>query len=303
MRTFYNLPLFYLLNLWTYLLQCLNWKCLHRLILGGGAGGPVPYRVCIDGGLVFLCVISLTPLSPLLAPAAATYFLFCAPILRRNCIYIYRPIYDSGGIRWPFLANVFLSAICLAQFLLACTMLSKRAWAPGILALLALLPVGFHYSLVNDRYLTSYLDAALLQTSQLDGWDNSLSTSKEEREEFRRFLVDTHKAAYVPICLAGQQASGLTFEPAVVVPHPNDILEPVPLNQLNGNRPNDILEPVPLYSEINPLSQNDTPPQPDASSFPTYPVMPHRGMQRGASWTRVYGNQNSFRRRKSIISN
>mmetsp|Transcript_2086 Transcript_2086/g.3075 ORF Transcript_2086/g.3075 Transcript_2086/m.3075 type:complete len:165 (+) Transcript_2086:1-495(+) len=58
--------------------------------------------------------------------------------------------------------------------------------------------------------------------SLLDGWDNSLPTTVEKREEFRKFLVDAHKAAYIPVCIAGGATHVLTAEPAVVVASDND---------------------------------------------------------------------------------
>jgi hypothetical protein len=44
----------------------------------------------------------------------------------------------------------------------------------------------------------------------------------EKREEFRQFLVDAHKAAYIPVCIAGGATNILTAEPAVVIPSEND---------------------------------------------------------------------------------
>ena len=58
--------------------------------------------------------------------------------------------------------------------------------------------------------------------SLLDGWDNANPTSLESREEFRQFLVDAHKAAYIPVCIAGGATNILTAEPAVVIPSEND---------------------------------------------------------------------------------
>eukprot|EP00523_Entomoneis_sp_CCMP467_P006403 CAMPEP_0168738798 /NCGR_PEP_ID=MMETSP0724-20121128/11124_1 /TAXON_ID=265536 /ORGANISM="Amphiprora sp., Strain CCMP467" /LENGTH=207 /DNA_ID=CAMNT_0008786163 /DNA_START=282 /DNA_END=905 /DNA_ORIENTATION=+ len=77
---------------------------------------------------------------------------------------------------------------------------------------------------MKKKYMRSFRDAALLQTSLLDGWDSSKVTSEEQREEFRSFLVDAHKAAYVPVCLAGtdDREATLTAEPAVVVPQETD---------------------------------------------------------------------------------
>ena len=250
--------------------------------MGGGAGGPIPYRIYIDSGVVFMCVIGLSPVSPLLAPASLCYFLFCAPLWRRNCIYMYRPNFDTGGIRWPFLADVLISAILVAQILLTTTMALKKALGPAILSGLVLVPVYLHRRSTRKKYFRSYMDAALLQTSQLDGWDNTLPTSKEMREEYRKFLVDAHRAAYVPICLAGEQARGLTNEPAVVVPHPNDILEPIPLQNPTGDFE---------HPENDTMQSIATP----MSSYPGYHPMSRATAknQRGTSFRRVH-HLNSF---------
>lgn len=265
----------YMLNVHTFIFELLGWKCCIRCVMGGGPGGPIPYRIYIDSGIVFLCVVGLSPISPLLAPAGLMYFLFCAPLWRRNCVYMYRPNFDTGGIRWPFLADVLLSAICVSAILLCTTMALKKALGPAILSGLSLVPVYLHRRSTRKRFYRSYMDAALLQTSQLDGWDNSQPTSKEMREEYRKFLVDAHRAAYVPICLAGDHARGLTNEPAVVVPHPNDILEPLPMN----NTDFDNIEHETVQSTSTPLSSSH------------YPLP--RFTQPGASYRRIL-HRNSF---------
>ena len=244
-----------------------------RCVMGGGPGGPVPYRIYIDSGVVFMCVVCLTPISPLLAPAALCYFLFCAPLWRRNCIYMYRPQFDTGGIRWPFLSDVMISACCVAQVLLTTTMALKQALGPAILSGVILIPVYLHRKSTRKKYLLSYMDAALLQTSQLDGWDNTTETSKNMREEYRKFLVDAHRAAYIPICLAGDEARGLTNEPAVVVPHPNDVLEPTPLQTTSDD-----------FDQHEQDQSIATP----MSGYPGYyPMMTRNRVQNGASFRRV----------------
>jgi hypothetical protein len=50
---------------------------------------------------------------------------------------------------------------------------------------------------MRKRYLRSFEDAALCQTSMLDGWYDESEFTFTKREQFRRFLVDAHKAAYV----------------------------------------------------------------------------------------------------------
>jgi len=49
--------------------------------------------------------------------------------------------------------------------------------------------------------------------------EKMLTDSWEEREEFRRWLVDCHKASYLPTCLSGGTSNDLlTAQPAVVIP-------------------------------------------------------------------------------------
>ena len=240
-----------------------------------------------------MCVMGLVPVSPLLAPAALGYYLFCMPLWRRNLIYMYRPTFDTGGVRWPFLSDVFLSAICLSQILLTTTMALKKALGPALLSSLVLIPVYLHRRSTRKRYLRSYMDAALLQTSQLDGWDNTVATSKEIREEYRKFLVDAHRAAYVPICLAGQSAKNLTYEPAVVVPHFNDMLESFP-------------QPSIHLEEFNFEYENEREPSLRAlsSSFRYDSSVDDASRhQKGASLRRVRHTQNSIARRRSYGMN
>jgi len=75
----------------------------------------------------------------------------------------------------------------------------KQAAGPATAAALVLVPVYLFQKEMKARFLRSFQDAALLQTSLLDGWDTSLDYTVEKREEFRQFLVDSHKAAYVSI--------------------------------------------------------------------------------------------------------
>lgn len=95
---------------------------------------------------------------------------------------------------------------------------------PTIAAAIPLIPTLAFQRGCKKQYGKSFKDAALLQTSLLDGWDTSEESSVERREEFRRFLVDAHKAAYVPVCISGTDTDDfLTAEPAVVVPLDTDI--------------------------------------------------------------------------------
>jgi Calcium-dependent channel, 7TM region, putative phosphate len=88
---------------------------LARLMRGGGPGGPIPFRIYVDSGVVFLCVVALAPASPLVAPAAFFYFLLFAPMIRWLVIFVYRPDHDAGGRRWPFVFGIFISSMISGQ--------------------------------------------------------------------------------------------------------------------------------------------------------------------------------------------
>lgn len=101
-------------------------------------------------------------------------------------------------------------------------MVLKDAIGPAIFAGLPVIPTYLYRKHLLKTYKRAYEDAGLLQTSLLDGWDNTMPTTLESREEFRNFLVDAHKAAYIPVCIAGGATNILTAEPAVAIPSEND---------------------------------------------------------------------------------
>ena len=139
------------------------------------------------------------------------------PVLRWILIFVHRPRYDGGGNIWPLLHDILLSSMIVAQVLLTSMMVLKMAYGPALLAALSIVPTFMFGVTAKDRFLRCYNDAGLVQTSLLDGWDASKSNSAADREDFRKWLVDCHKASYIPICLAGMD-SFLTAEPAVVIP-------------------------------------------------------------------------------------
>ena len=217
-----TLPVQYLLQVNAFIFDCLGLKCCTRCVQGGGPGGPIPYRIYVDGGVVFLCVVALAPQSPIVAPVSLLYYLFCVPLWRRNCAFIYRPKFDSGGELWPFLSDMLITSLIMGQFMLTLQMVLKEQFGPALVAACPSVPTFLFRNYLNKRFRRAYDDAGLLQTSLLDGWDNTIPTSMESREEFRLWLVDAHKAAYIPVCIAGGETNCLTAEPAVVIPTDND---------------------------------------------------------------------------------
>ena len=183
---------------------------------GGGPGGPPPYRIYVDGGTALMCLAAMAPVCPLIAPLAMIYLAIMLLMLRWLLVFVYRPWYDAGGNKWPALHEIILSATIFGQVLLTTILFMRYAIIPGFMVGLAIFPTYSFGQNCKAKFLRAYNDASLLQTSRLDGWDSKARTSRKTREEFRSWLVDAHRASYVPICLAGSE-SPLTVEPAVVV--------------------------------------------------------------------------------------
>ena len=188
------LPTQYLLQINTFMFSFCGLKCCSRAVRGGGkysasnvnyscskslmlsfclfpnlsgSGGPVPYRIYVDSGVVMLCLFALAPASPLISGAAFFYFLFSVPLLRWTMIFQYRPKFDMGGSRFPFIFDICISGMVVGQILLTAMMALKRAAGPAILAGISLVPIIVYRYMVRQRFLRAFSDAALLQTSLL----------------------------------------------------------------------------------------------------------------------------------------
>ncbi|GAX28816.1 hypothetical protein FisN_35Lh018 [Fistulifera solaris] len=234
------LPFQYLLQVNTFLFSFFRMHCCARMVMGGGPGCTMPYRIYVDSGVVFMCIYALGPAVPLVAPAAFAYFFVCQPLLRRNLIFVYRPKYDGGGLRWPFLFDMTISSMMLGSILLAGQMGLKEGLVPAGLAASTMFPILLFQRDMQKCYHRAFQDAALLQTSLLDGWNATQTSSMIDREEFRRFLVDAHKAAYVPVCLAATDTDDfLTAEPALVVPLETDSDASLPKATASASSPSE----------------------------------------------------------------
>lgn len=182
--------------------------CCARVTIGGGPGGPVPYRIFVDSGVVIMCVVALAPSCPLVAPASLAYFLVFEPLLRRNLIFVYRPKYNDGGQRFVFLFKMMISLLVVGQLLLMTQMIIKNAVAPAILTFLAVPVTIIFRSHCAYQYGRPYQQGGLLQSSLLD--------RRLDRPAHLAFLRDAHRAAYIPVCIAGGDHYR-TVEPAQVV--------------------------------------------------------------------------------------
>lgn len=210
-RFTYTLPFMYLLQASTFAFTCTNLRWCGRLMRGGGPGSPPPYRIYVDSGTVLMCVVAIAPVCPLIAPLAFAYSVMILAMLPWLLCFVYRPFFDGGGHRWPKLHDITISATIFGQVLLATTFLLRSAIIPGVMIIVAILPTYHFGEGCKAKFLRAFKDAGLLQTSNLDDFGSSAT----EREEYRKWLVDCHKASYVPICLSAGN-SLLTVEAAQV---------------------------------------------------------------------------------------
>jgi len=98
----------------------------------------------------------------------------------------------------------------------AITFLLKGNLVEGLIIGFCIIPTLLYNSIILEKFLRPFRDAALLQTGRMyHVTDNT--NSWVEREEFRRWLVDCHKASYLPTCLSGGRKNILTAEPALVI--------------------------------------------------------------------------------------
>jgi Calcium-dependent channel, 7TM region, putative phosphate len=169
-----------------------------------------------------MCITSLAPTAPLVAPFATLYYMIFIPMLRWLHIFVYRPTYDAGGARFPIYHDIIISSLILGQLLIAASLLLKQSVVSSFIVFVMVFPTFLFSHWTKEQFQRSYMDAGLLQTSQLDGW--GVARTMEDREKYRRWLVDCHKAAYVPICLSGGE-DFLTSQPAVTVPTYRDLAQ------------------------------------------------------------------------------
>jgi len=205
----------YFFQINTFLTKISGMTCINRVVRGGGAGAPTPYRIYVDSGIVLLCIVGLSPMVPIVAPIATMYFIVVQPMLRWLLIFVYRPRYDTGGERWPLCHQIVISSLIMAQILTSVTLALKGSLSGAVFVGCCTFPTVMFSFWTEERFLRPYKDTALLQTSRLDGGQDSYTES--QREEFRRWLVDCHKASYVPTCLLGSKENLMTLEPAVVI--------------------------------------------------------------------------------------
>ncbi len=123
--------------------------------------------------------------------------------------------------------NVFVSLF--EQVVVTLTFLLKGNYVAGIILGLCLIPTLIFNSIVLEKFSRPFRDASLRFTGKIYKRayeDHEDEDPWREREEFRCWLVDCHKASYLPTCLSGDGTKSLlTAEPAIVVPKPKRVTD------------------------------------------------------------------------------
>lgn len=172
------------------------------------------------------------------------------------------------------------SFLYLPKIVLAAMMGVKRAYGAAILAGLAIIPTYTFHVVCKDRFSQCYKDAGLLQTSDLDGWNVEEESSTKEREGFRKWLVDCHKASYIPVCVNGE-GNFLTAEPAAVIATECDRRED---DSLGSFPMAPLIDSPDRSSNTSPVSGGG---RQRTSTMDSYQSWRSQGSQRGALFRRV----------------
>lgn len=78
-----------------------------------------------------MCIAALAPACPVVAPAGMIYFIVVIPMLRWLLVFVYRPRFDGGGDKWPYLHDMVISSLILGQVraIMFCSLLSTSRHA------------------------------------------------------------------------------------------------------------------------------------------------------------------------------
>jgi len=173
---------FNLLQVTIFLTKILRLHCLNRVLKGGGPGTQVPYRIYVNLGYVFACLVALAPICPLIGIYGMFYFIMFSPMLRWLLVFVYRPRWDGGGDKFPTLHHIIISSLLLGQLIIAFTLILKENIIEGLIMLFCIIPTLLFNNIILEKFLRPYEDAALLQAGRLHYNWSSKSCSCLERE-------------------------------------------------------------------------------------------------------------------------
>ena len=116
--------------------------------------------------------------------------------------------------------SIFILFHSLLKIITCVTLFLKGNNLEGFFIGFLIIPTLLYNSIILEKFLRPYQEAALLQTRRV--WSDCSNNSQKsvswvQQEEYRRWLVDCHKASFLPTCLSGGKENLLTAEPAIVI--------------------------------------------------------------------------------------
>lgn len=109
--------------------------------------GWFPYnKILAQDALVFVICATYSCISPFIILAGLAYFSMAVYVYRHQMIYVYEPIYETGGKWWPIMARCFVVALLFAQATMVGMFILKETYVEiYFLALLFFATLGYYW--------------------------------------------------------------------------------------------------------------------------------------------------------------
>jgi hypothetical protein len=101
--------------------------------------------------LVVLCA-SYACIAPLLLAGGLCYFAGAAYVYKHQMLYVYEPIYETGGSWWPKIARCFVVALLFAQATMVGMLVLKEVYTEIYFLALLILITSFYYWMAASTY-------------------------------------------------------------------------------------------------------------------------------------------------------
>jgi hypothetical protein len=109
--------------------------------------GWFPYnKILAQDSLVFVICATYSCISPFIILAGMAYYSMAVYVYRHQMIYVYEPVYETGGKWWPILARCFVVALLFAQATMVGMFILKETYTEiYFLALLFFATLGYYW--------------------------------------------------------------------------------------------------------------------------------------------------------------
>ena len=144
-------------------------------------------KVCAQDTLIVIVCATYACIAPLILIAGLCYFAFASFIYKHQMLYVYEPIFETGGKWWPKLARGFVLALLFAQATMVGMMILKETFTEIYFLAVVILLTSIYYYHVNILYIplaeqlpfdmATSMDLDLKEEGALRGADDYLQPS------------------------------------------------------------------------------------------------------------------------------